>query len=165
MVAQPSPRGMSVEEWRELERTSSDSKHGYIDGQEYGISGGSRNHGQIGSNAVRILEDALGDTCSIYNSDVAARLSPSRYTYPDATVTCEEHDRASDETEILAPRVIVEVLSNSTEIYDRGEKWGYYRACPSVQEYVLIAPSTKLSRSTAVLHPHGPIRPTDRAMR
>ncbi len=139
MVAQPSPIGMSVEQWRALEQISSDIKHEYIDGQVYAMSGGSRNHGQIGSNAVRLLEDAIGDTCYVYNSDVAARLSPSRYTYPDATVTCDERDRATDETEVLAPRVIVEVLSNSTEAYDRGEKWGYYRACPSVQEYVLIA--------------------------
>jgi Uma2 family endonuclease len=105
--------------------------------------GGSLAHGRIGSNAVRTLEDALatvGKPCDVYNSDVAARLSPRRYTYPDASVTCDERDQsASDKTEVQAPRVIIEVLSDSTEAYDRGRKFGLYRACPTVQEYVLVA--------------------------
>ncbi|HWE60100.1 MAG TPA: Uma2 family endonuclease, partial [Chloroflexota bacterium] len=60
--------------------------------------------------------------------------------YPDATVTCDERDRATTELrEIQAPRVVVEVLSpDSTEGYDRGKKFAYYRACPTMQEYVLV---------------------------
>jgi len=143
MVAQQVSRGMSVDEWRALERTSHDTKHEYIDGRVYAMSGGSLAHGSIGSNAVRALQDALraaGKPCYVYNSDVAARLSSKRYTYPDASVTCDERDRpVPDKTEIQAPRVIVEVLSDSTEAYDRGKKLGYYRACPTVQEYILVA--------------------------
>jgi Uma2 family endonuclease len=143
MVAQREPQHMTVDEWRELERTSHDIKHEYIDGQVYAMSGGSLAHGRIGSNAVRTLEDALAmarKSCDVYNSDVAARLSPRRYTYPDASVTCDERDRpAPDRTEVQAPRVIVEVLSDSTEAYDRGRKFGFYRACPTVQEYILVA--------------------------
>ncbi|HWS83446.1 MAG TPA: Uma2 family endonuclease [Ktedonobacteraceae bacterium] len=142
MVAQPSqPTFMSVDEWRDLERHSHDIKHEYINGQVYAMAGGSRAHGRISSNAVRTLEDALDDSpCNVYNSDVAARLSPTCYTYPDATVTCDERDQATpDETEIQSPRVIVEVLSDSTEAYNRGEKFALYRACPTVQEYVLVA--------------------------
>ena len=143
MVAQREPQHMTVDEWRELERTSHDIKHEYIDGQVYAMSGGSLAHGRIGSNVVRTLEDALataGKPCDVYNSDVAARLSPRRYTYPDASVTCDERDRsAPDKTEVQAPRLIVEVLSDSTEAYDRGRKFGLYRACPTVQEYVLVA--------------------------
>lgn len=134
---------MTIDEWRELERTSHDIKHEYIDGQVYAMSGGSLAHGRIGSNTVRTLEDALtraGNPCDVYNSDVAVRLSSRRYTYPDASVTCDERDRsASDRTDVQAPRVIVEVLSDSTEAYDRGRKFGLYRACPTVQEYVLVA--------------------------
>jgi len=134
---------MTVDEWRELEQTSHDTKHEYIDGQVYAMSGGSLAHGSIGSNMVRTLQDALravGKACYTYNSDVAVRLSPSRYTYPDASVTCDERDRpAPDKTEIQAPRVIVEVLSDTTEAYDRGRKFGYYRGCPTVEEYVLVA--------------------------
>ncbi len=143
MIAQREPGHMSVDEWRALERNSHDVKHEYIDGRVYAMSGGSLAHGRIGSNVVRTLEDALasaGIPCDVYNSDVAARLSPRRYTYPDASVTCDERDRpAPDKTEVQAPSVIVEVLSDSTEAYDRGRKFGLYRACPSVQEYVLVA--------------------------
>jgi Uma2 family endonuclease len=131
---------MSVEAWRELERTSHDRKHEYIDGQVYAMAGGSLDHSQTSINVVLVLRGALGrGPCRVYNSDAAARLSPTRYTYPDATVTCDERDRGGV-TEIQAPRVIVEVLSpDSTEGYDRGRKSGYYRACPTVQEYVLVA--------------------------
>jgi Uma2 family endonuclease len=134
---------MSVEEWRELERTSHDIKHEYIDGQVYAMSGGSLAHGRIGSNAVRTLEDALataGKACNVYNSDVATRLSSRRYTYPDASVTCDERDQPSpDKTEVQSPRVIVEVLSDSTEAYDRGRKFSFYRDLPTIQEYVIVA--------------------------
>ncbi len=134
---------MTVDEWRELERISHDTKHEYIDGQAYAMSGGSLAHGRIGSNVVRALEDALataGKLCDVYNSDVAVRLSPRRYTYPDASVTCDARDRsAPDKTDVQAPCVIVEVLSDSTEAYDRGRKFSLYRACPTVQEYVLVA--------------------------
>ena len=105
--------------------------------------GGSLAHGRIASNALRSIEDALAQadtSCNAYNSDVATRLSPRRYTYPDVSVTRDERDQAApDKTEVEVPRVIVEVLSDSTEAYDRGKKFGYYRACPHVQEYVLIA--------------------------
>ena len=140
MVAQPSWQFMNVDEWRALERQSHDIKHEYIDGLVYAMAGGSLAHSRIGSNALRTLEDALDDSpCNAYNSDAAARIFPTRYTYPDATVTCDERDQATaDEREIQAPRVIVEVLSDTTEAYDRGRKFGYYRACPTIQEYVLV---------------------------
>jgi Uma2 family endonuclease len=144
MVAQEDARRtMTVDEWRALERASHDAKHEYIDGKVYAMSDGSLSHGRIGSNTVRALEDALavaGRPCYVYNSDVAARLSSRRYTYPDASVTCDERDQPTrDKTEVEAPRLIVEVLSDSTEAYDRSRKFSYYRACPHVHEYVLVA--------------------------
>ena len=141
MVAQPSRQFMSIDEWRELERSSHDAKHEYIDGQVYLMSGGSRAHSRIGSNAVRILEDALaGSSCIVYNSDASVRVSKTRYTYPDVSVTCDERDQPTpDEAEIQFPRLIVEVLSESTEAYDRGKKFSYYRNCPTINEYVLVA--------------------------
>ncbi len=108
MVAQP-PH-MSVEAWRELERTSTDVKYEYIDGHVYAMSGGSLAHSSIAINATRVLQDALraaGKQCYTYNSDVAARLSSKRYSYPDASVSCDEQDKPSpDKTEIQSPRVI-----------------------------------------------------------
>ncbi len=143
MAVQRETQRMSVEEWRDLERMSHDTKHEYIDGQIYAMSRGSLAHGRIRGNAVRTIEDALvarNEPCFVYNSDVAARLSSRYYTYPDVLVTCDEHDQASpDKTEIQSPRVIIEVLSDSTEAYDRGRKFGFYRACTTVQEYVLIS--------------------------
>lgn len=143
MATERKPHHTTVDEWRVLSQNSHDIKYEYVDGQVYAMSGGSLAHGRIGSNVVRTLEDALAakdSPCNTYNSDVAARLSPTRYTYPDASVTCDERDEPTpDKTEILAPRVIVEVLSDSTEAYDRGQKFGLYRACPTVQEYVLVA--------------------------
>jgi Uma2 family endonuclease len=155
---------MSVEAWRELERGSHDRKHEYIDGQVYAMAGGSLDHSQISINVVLILRGTLGrGPCRVYNSDAAARLSSTRYTYPDATVTCDERDRGAV-TEIQAPRTIVEVLSpDSTEAYDRGRKFGYYRACPTIQEYVLVATdhqAVEVYRRTAegwgTFHAYGP---------
>jgi len=140
MVVQPSqPHSMTVEEWRELEQQS-EIKHEYIDGYVYAMAGGSLAHGYISTRVIRHLEDRLGNrSCMVYNSDVAARLSSERYTYPDATGTCDQRDRPSKKLrEVQTPRVIVEVLSDTTEAYDRGEKFGYYRECPAVQEYVLV---------------------------
>jgi Uma2 family endonuclease len=148
MVAQRFPHSMSVDEWRELERSSHDVKHEYINGQVHAISGGSLAHSRISLNVCNALEAALeaaGKPCLVYNSDAATRLSPGRYTYPDASVTCDEGDQSTpDKTEVQVPRVIVEVLSDSTEAYDRGRKFGYYRACLHVQEYVLIATKYQL---------------------
>jgi len=138
MVAQEAPRPMSVAQWRELLRAS-ELKYEYRAGWVYAMAGGSADHSRIAINLIRALEDGLGDRpCLVYNSDMAARLSPTDYTFPDATVTCDAHDQGRV-TEVQAPRVIVEVLSDSTERDDRTEKFALCRACPSMQEYVLIA--------------------------
>ncbi len=143
MVARREPQYMTVEEWRELERNSHDIKHEYIDGRVFALAGGTLSHSRLSTNMLRTIEDALataGKSCYVYNSDTAARVSSKRYTYPDITVSCDEQDRPRrDETEILNPRGIVEVLSDSTESDDRGQKFAMYRACPTVQEYVLVA--------------------------
>ncbi len=103
------------------------------------MSGGTLDHSAIGGNVVAALGDWLdGSPCRVYNSDARVRLSATRWVLPDATVTCDERDQGIAE-EIVAPRVVVEVLSESTEARDRGRKFGWYRACPTVEEYVLVA--------------------------
>lgn len=141
MVAPGESDFMSVKEWRALEQAHRDVKYEYIDGQVYMMSGGSLAHARISSNTLRALEDALENTpCSVYNSDASVRLSESRYTYPDVSVSCDTRDLPDTEQfEVLAPRVVVEVLSDSTEGKDRIKKAHLYHACPSIQEYVLIA--------------------------
>jgi len=146
MVAQPSqPHSMTVDEWRELEEHS-EIKHEYIDGQIYAMAGGTLAHSFVAVNVVALLKSILrGRSCRAYNSDAAARLSSTRFTYPDATVTCDERDRPTTKLrEIKTPRVIVEVLSDTTEAYDRGMKFGFYRECPHVQEYVLVSTKYQL---------------------
>ncbi len=139
MVAQRLPQHMTVDEWRELLLNDHDVKYEYVDGRVYLMSGGTANHARIGSNVVRVLEDALGDgPCNVYNSDLSVRLSETRYTFPDASVTCDERDQG-EEDRVQSPRLIVEVLSDSTEAYDRGKKFALYRQCPTIEEYVLVA--------------------------
>ncbi len=131
-------RRYTVEEWRAL-LEHSDVKYEYHDGWLVAMAGGTADHSRIAINAMRALEDGLGDRpCRVYNSDLAIRLSPSEYRFSDAVVTCDERDRGRV-TEVQAPRVVIEVLSDSTEREDRTEKFALCRACPTVEEYLLSA--------------------------
>jgi Uma2 family endonuclease len=140
MVAEKQRERITVEEWRALERASHDVKHEYIDGYIYAMAGGTRAHMHIASNAASALNGLFGDgPCIAYTLDMATRVSASRFVYPDVVVTCAEGDQPTvDETEVLEPRVVIEVLSESTERFDRSLKFAYYRDCPSVLEYVLV---------------------------
>ena len=126
------------EESLELDRHSP-VRHEYVDGYAYALAGGSLNHSALCGKMWFLLYPQLqGTACRVYTSDARVRLSATRYVYPDLTITCEPHDQGT--TDILrSPRVIIEVSSPSTEAYDRGDKFAYYRACPTVQEYVLVA--------------------------
>lgn len=132
---------MSIDKWRELEQANPDAKYEYIDGQVYFIPQSGLAHARIGSNAVRTLEDALdGTPCNVFNSDASVRLSESRYTYPDVSVSCDPCDLpTTEQMQVQAPRVVFEVLSESTEGKDRIRKAHLYHACPTIQEYVLVA--------------------------
>jgi Uma2 family endonuclease len=134
------PRLMSVEEWRELERTS-EVRHEYIDGYVYAMAGGTLANTVIAGNITSLATQALGDRPRLaLMADAAARTSESRYTYPDVVITCEGNGIGSlSASEVNEPLVIFEVLSESTEHYDRTRKFSYYRACPSLQEYVLVS--------------------------
>jgi len=140
MVAQTEDRARrySVEEWRAL-LASSAVKYEYHDGQVVAMAGGTFDHSTIALNVCGLLSTALeGTPCRVYNSDMAVRLAQAEYRLPDATVTCDERDRGRGR-EIQSPCVVVEVLSDSTEAADRTTKFELCRACPSVQEYVLVA--------------------------
>jgi len=137
MVAQPKIPTFTVAEYLALERAS-DTKHEYLDGYIYAMAGGTPVHSQIGTNATTALNIALRQSpCIVYNSDVRVRLDETRFVYPDAAVSCDERDRAETE-EIHYPRLIIEVLSDSTEKDDRGDKFAYYRHGATVEDYLLI---------------------------
>lgn len=138
-MALPDRPAISVEEYLRMDRESMETRYEYIDGQVRMLAGGTINHSQISVNVTRILYDLLrGSPCRVLNSDVRVRLSESRYVYPDVTVSCDGRDRGTVDI-IQSPRLVVEILSESTEDYDRGRKFTYYRACPTIQEYMLVS--------------------------
>ncbi len=138
---------MSVEEYLELEENHPDTRYEYLDGYVYMMSGGSANHATISGNIFAILRSLLrGGPCRAYNSDMKVRVSEDRYLHPDVTVSCDPRDRGTADL-IQSPRLVVEVLSPSTEARDRGRKLQCYLACPSVEEYLLVdARSMRIER-------------------
>jgi Uma2 family endonuclease len=115
-------------------------RHELIDGRVYAMSGGTRNHSDIAGNFLTTIKPHLrGSGCKTYNSDCRVNILNTRnYTYPDLSVTCDRRDNSSPQY-ITYPCLIVEVLSNSTEAYDRGKKFEKYRRNPNLIDYVLVS--------------------------
>ncbi|ACK66287.1 protein of unknown function DUF820 [Rippkaea orientalis PCC 8801] len=120
------------------------NKHEYINGQIYAMSGGTVNHGRIAIRFTAMFEAHLENTnCITGNSDIKIKMADTHnYTYPDASVTCDERDKNTPNY-ITYPCLIIEVLSDSTEAYDRGKKFRLYRQNPVLQDYVLVS-STRI---------------------
>lgn len=144
MVASPKSTYISPEEYLEMEK-GSDIKHEYIDGEVYAMAGASDAHVTIAGNLFALLRNHVRNRgCRVYIADMKAQIqSLNRYYYPDVMVTCDDRDR---ETPVYKqfPCLIVEVLSDSTEAFDRGDKFADYQQIESLQEYVLI--NTKRQR-------------------
>ncbi len=123
-----------------LERVA-DSKHEFFDGETFAMSGGSLYHSQLAGNIIIEFGKALENSrCRILTSDMRIKLPTGLYTYPDASVLCENPKFEDGRKDVLLnPMVIIEVLSPSTESYDRGRKFEHYRSCPSLRDYVLIS--------------------------
>jgi Uma2 family endonuclease len=115
-------------------------RHELIDGYIYAMSGGTINHSEIAAKFNRLLGNHLDDSsCRVLNSDARISiLETTDYSYPDGSVTCDERDRTTTQY-ITYPCLIVEVLSDSTEAYDRSEKFYRYQRNPILQEYVLVS--------------------------
>lgn len=128
------------QQYLERERQG-DAKHQYLNGQIFAMGGGSPRHNQIVVNISGELRQRLRERdCLVYSSDQRVKVSETGlYTYADVTVVCGEPQFDDERRDtLLNPRVLVEVLSPSTEDYDRGRKFEHYRRLPSLQEYVLI---------------------------
>jgi len=124
-----------------LERTA-DYRSEYVNGQIIAMAGASRIHNLITGNFYREISQQLrGRPCEAYINDMRVKVSHTGlYTYPDVVVVCGDiRFEDIDNDTLLNPTVIVEVLSASTEAYDRGEKFAHYRRLESLQEYVLVA--------------------------
>jgi Uma2 family endonuclease len=134
------PKRISVDEYLTTERRS-ETKHEYFAGQIFAMAGASYAHTLIAANCTRELSTALRDTdCNVVSADLRVRTVSSLYTYPDVIVACGKPKFDDEERDTLTnPIVLIEVLSRSTEGYDRGQKFLNYRSIPSLKEYVLIS--------------------------
>jgi Uma2 family endonuclease len=132
---------LTPEEYLEIERRA-ERKSEYFQGEMFAMSGASRPHVLIVTSLVYELMLRLdAGPCEVYSNDMRLRVTPNGlYTYPDVMVACGEPQFADDQSDtLLNPVLIVEVLSASTEAYDRGKKFDQYRALPSLREYLLVA--------------------------
>ena len=132
----------TVEEYIQLEQTS-ESRHEYLGGQVFAMSGGSKEHNLIGGNIYSRLRSHLrGGSCSVFMADMKVRIelanqNKSIFYYPDVIVSCDSQD--TERFFLNYPCLIIEVLSPSTETIDRREKLVNYRTLKSLQEYVLVS--------------------------
>lgn len=118
-------------------------RHEYLDGQVYDMTGASRAHNLICTNIVAALHPQLLQTpCEIYQSDMRVKVA-TLYAYPDVTVACQSPQFADDSFDtLLNPVLLIEVLSPSTEGFDRGAKFQHYREIDSLREYLLVSQSS-----------------------
>jgi Uma2 family endonuclease len=142
MSALPQPKPyLTSEEYLALERQA-ETKSEYWQGETYALAGASTKHTIIGANTLAELVIQLkGRPCTAHTNDLRIKVARAGlYTYPDVAVVCgqaEFEDRSEDT--LLNPTVLIEVLSPSTEAYDRGAKFEFYRTLESLTDYLLIS--------------------------
>ena len=135
---------MAVQEYHQLEKHMADAKYEYLDGVARLMSGGSGEHDQIAYNVRAALSQHFrSGPCFVRGSDMQVLIGAQSsgkedYVYPDVTISCDVADRRRGNTLLRSPRIVVEVLSPSTEKIDRGRKLEAYKRSPSIQEIVLI---------------------------
>jgi Uma2 family endonuclease len=133
-------RRLTEQEYLAIERKAS-YRSEFFNGEMFAMAGTTRAHNRIKDNLVGELYSRFkGKDCQEFSSDMRVKIpSTGLYTYPDVLVTCGELEFQDDEQDILLnPRIIIEVLSPSTESYDRGKKFDHYRTIASLEEYILI---------------------------
>jgi Uma2 family endonuclease len=133
-------RVFSPAEYLALERELP-TKHEYCYGEMFAMSGASRKHNQLTFNLAGLLYSQVKDRdCLAFVGDMRTMVaSPTGYFYPDGVITCDKPEFEDSHLDtLLNPQVIIEVLSPTTESYDRGWKFELYRQIPSLREYVLV---------------------------
>ncbi len=136
---------ISAEEYFRIEETS-EVKHEYFKGDIYAMAGAGSSHNLIVSNLIRTLGNQLRTSpCLVYPSDMRVQVNEnSHYAYPDVMIVCDEPEFLNDrKNTLLNPMVIFEVLSESTELYDRGKKFQAYRSISSLRNYILISSESR----------------------
>lgn len=135
-------RKLTLQEYLDWENARPD-RNEYVRGEVYAMVGGRRPHGRVVANLVRHLSNQLdGSPCQVFSESMKIQIADEAVLYPDVFVTC---DRADLATEMIfrAPLLVIEVLSPSTQAYDRSLKFALYRRIPSLREYVLIDPDSR----------------------
>lgn len=136
-MSQRKPKtNISVAEYLAGERDSA-VRHEYVEGEVYAMAGASDRHNRIALNIASRLNDHVADgVCEAFMSDMKIKVSAEVFYYPDVVVTCDAP--GGDAYFRCEPRLIIEVISPSTERIDRPEKMLAYKSVPSLKEYVLV---------------------------
>ena len=137
MATNPEHHWVSIEEYMELDQVSP-VRYEYWEGQLVAMSGGNRDHALIATNIIAALRQHIKAPCRLYNSDLKVQIAADKFLLPDVHVTCDPADLVGKIQAVRSPRLIVEVLSPTTERADRGRKFFAYQRLPSMQEYVLV---------------------------
>jgi len=139
IAAQDKPTNLTPEEYFTWEEQQLE-KHELIDGQVYAMTGGSKNHSFISAQLIALFTNHLvGSGCETATSDLRVNIAgTNNYIHPDVSVTCDDRDKTTTQY-ITYPCLIVEVLSKSTEAYDRGGKFKMYKNNPVLQDYLLVS--------------------------
>jgi Uma2 family endonuclease len=138
---------MTPEEYRDFEKNS-DTKHEYFDGEIFAMAGASPNHNRIQHNISGLLwSQRASRPCDTFLSDQRVKIEAAEnYTYPDLSIACEEVEFDGDDC-LVNPVIIIEILSKTSEAFDRGDKFTLYRMIPSLKEYILVSQySSKVER-------------------
>ena len=141
MSLQPKPH-LSFDDWLEGERAALEGRSEYVGGEVFAMTGAMEAHNTVVMNIGSELRTQMkGRPCRVYASDMKVRIrAADAGTYPDLVALCGDREFQDGRRDLLLnPSLIVEVLSDSTEAYDRGDKFGLYRQIPSLREYLLVS--------------------------
>jgi Uma2 family endonuclease len=133
---------VTFDEWLTAERERLEGRTEFVGGEVFGLAGGSREHNLITTNIVRKLGMQFkGRPCCVYSGNLKVKVDAAEAgAYPDVMAICGEHLCLDDKRDVVTnPALIIEVLSDSTEAYDRGDKFALYRGLQSLEAYLLIA--------------------------
>lgn len=138
-VLQPRMTLQAYLDWENAQET----KHELVQGEIFAMTGGRRTHGRVTLNLARHIGVHLdGTPCQVFADSMKVQVAEDTILYPDVFVTCDAADLATDQI-FRAPKLIIEVLSPSTQAYDRSRKFALYRRLASLQEYLLVDPDER----------------------
>ena len=139
-MSRDSQRHYSVDDYFTVEEMS-EVKHEYFNGEIFAMAGASLRHNEIAANVLSEFRARLREMdCGVYGSDLRVQTPSGLYTYPDVSVVCCPVQLVPDRSDTATnPLILVEVLSEATEDYDRGDKFGLYKSIPTLRHYVMIS--------------------------